>query len=121
MLVLYFKHTTIKLYLTLSHVGLVTHRTIETMTWIPGLSRCNTFKLLAETYFNGSAQQASADVALSTIKSRNLFENVETGLEMLLSSAILFWTLVMNYGRRVVPFSDWRTYRYKAERGLFYY
>ena len=76
---------------------------------IPGLSRCNTFKLLAETYFNGSATQASADVAPSNIKSRNLYENVETGLKMLLSSAILFWTLAMNHGRRVVPFSDWLT------------
>ena len=96
----------------LSHVGLVTHRTIEAMTWIPGLSRYKTFKLLAETYFNGSATQASADVAPSNIKSRNLFENVENGLkslEMLLSFAILFWTLVMNHGRRVVPFSDWLT------------
>ena len=41
MLVLYFKLATIKLYLPLSHVtvGLVTHRmrTIEAMTWIPGL------------------------------------------------------------------------------------
>ena len=35
-LVLYFKHATIKLYLTLSHVGLVTHRIIEVMAWIPG-------------------------------------------------------------------------------------
>ena len=105
MLVLYFR--TIKLYLTLSHVGLVTH--VEAMTWISCLSRCNTFKILAETYFNGSVKQASADVAPSNIKSRNLFENVETGLKMLLSSAILFWTLVMNHGRRVVPFSDWLT------------
>ena len=108
-LVLYFKHATIKLYLTLSHVGLVAHRTIEAMTWIPGLSRCNTFKLLAEIYFNGSAKQVSADVEPSNIKSRNLFENVETDLKMLLPSAILFWTLVMNDGRRVVPFSDWLT------------
>ena len=107
MLVLYFKHATIKLYLSLSHVGLVPHRTIEAMTWIPGLSRYKTFKLLAETYFNGSATQASADVAQSNIKSRNLFENVETGLKKLLSSAILFWTLAMNDGRRVLPFSDW--------------
>ena len=106
MLVLYFKHATIKLYLTLSHVGLVTHRTIEAMICIPGLSCHKTFKLLAETYFNGSATQASADVAPSNIKSRNLIENVETGLKMLLSSAILFQTLAMHHGRRVVPFSD---------------
>ena len=113
MLVLYFKLATIKLYLTLSHVnaGLVTHRmrTIEAMTWIPGLSRYKTLKLLAETYFNVSSKQVSADVAPSNIKSRNLFQNVETGLKMLLPSAILFWTLVMNHGRRVVPFSDWLT------------
>ena len=76
---------------------------------IPGLSRCNTFKLLAETYFNGSVTQASADVAPSNIKSRNLYENVETVLKMLLSSAILFWTLAMNHGRCVVPFYDWLT------------
>ena len=87
---LYFKHATIKLYLTHWHVGLVAHRTIEAMTWMPGLSRHITFKPLAETYFNGFAKQVSADVALSNIKSRNLFENVETGLKMLLSSAILF-------------------------------
>ena len=62
-LVLYFKHGTIKLYLTVSHVGLVTHRTKEAMTWILGLSRYKTFKLLAETYLNGSAKQVSADVA----------------------------------------------------------
>lgn len=100
------------MYLTLSHVGLVPHRTIEAMTWIPGLSRCNTFKLLAETYFNGPAKKASADVAPSNIKSPNLFKNVETGLKslkILLSSAILFWTVAMNLGRRVVPFSDWLT------------
>ena len=109
MLVLCFKHATIKLYLTLSHVGLVTHRTIKAMTWLPGLSRYKTFKLLAETYFNGSAQKASADVAPSNIKSRNLFENVEPGLKMLLSSASFFWTLVMNHSRRVVPFSVWFT------------
>ena len=94
MLVLYFKLATIKLYLTLSHVnvGLVTHRmrTIEAMTWIPGLSRYKTLKSLAETYFNVSLKQVSADVAPSNIKSRNLFHNVETGLTMLLSSAILF-------------------------------
>ena len=90
MLFFYFKHATIKLYLTLSHVGLVTHRTIEAMIWIPGLSCHKTFKILAETYFNGSAKQASADVVLSNIKSRNLLENVETGPKMLLSSAILF-------------------------------
>ena len=78
----------------------------EAMTSIPGLSRRNTFKVLAETYFNGSATQASADVAPSNIKSRNLYENVETSLKMLLSSAILFQTLAMDHGRRVVPFSD---------------
>ena len=115
MLVLYFKLATIKLYLTLSHVnaGLVTHRmrTIEAMTWIPGLSRYKTLKLLAETYFNVSSKQVSADVAPSNIKSRNLFHNVETGLTMLLSSAILFQMLAMNHGRLVVPFSDWLTQR----------
>ena len=69
-------------------------------------------KLLAETYFNGPAKKASADVAPSNIKSPNLFKNVETGLKslkILLSSAILFWTVAMNLGRRVVPFSDWLT------------
>ena len=34
MLVLYFKHATIKVYLNLSHVGLVAHCTIEAMAWI---------------------------------------------------------------------------------------
>ena len=53
-------------------------------------------RFLAETYFNGSAKQVSADVASSNIKSRNLSDNVETGLKMLLSSAILFRTLVMS-------------------------
>ena len=91
MLVLYFKHATIKLYLTLSHVnvGLVTHPTIEAMTWVPGLSRNKPPKLLAETYFNVSSKQVSPDVAPSNIKSRILIQNVETGLKMLLSSAIL--------------------------------
>lgn len=76
---------------------LVPHRTIEAMT---------------ETYINGPAKKASADVAPPNIKSPNLFKNVETGLEslkILLSSAILFWTVAMNLGRRVVPFSDWLT------------
>ena len=63
-LVLHFKHATIKLYLTLSHVGLVAHRTLEVMTWIPGLSCHKTCKLLAETCFNGSAKQASAESLL---------------------------------------------------------
>ena len=72
-----------KLYLTLSHVGLVAHRTIKAMTWLSGLSRDKAFKLLTETYFNGSAKQVSADIASSNTKSRNLFENVETGLKML--------------------------------------
>ena len=103
MLVLYFKHATIKLYLSLLHVGW------SPIARITGLSRYKMFKLLAETYFNGSVTQASADVAPLNIKSRNLFENVETGIKMMLSSAILFWTLVMNHGRRVVPFSDWLT------------
>ena len=71
MLVLYFKHATIKLYLTLSHVGLVNHRTIEAMTWIPGLSCHKTLKLLAETFFNASARQVSAGFAPSNSKSRN--------------------------------------------------
>ena len=82
-LVLHFKHATIKLYRTLSHVGLVAHRTIEAKTWIQGISRHITFKLLPETYFNGSAKQVSADVASSNIKSRNLFENIDIGLKML--------------------------------------
>ena len=75
-LVLYFKHATIKEYLTLSHFGLVAHRILKVMTWIPGSSRHKTFKLLAETYFNGFTKQVSADVAPSNIKSRNLFQSV---------------------------------------------
>ena len=77
MLVLYFKHATIKVYLNLSHVGLVAHCTIEAMAWIPGLSRHKTSKLLADTYFNDSAKQVSADVAPLNIKSRNLFQSVD--------------------------------------------
>ena len=84
---------------------------------------------LAESYFYGSAKQLSADVLLCNIKGRNLFANVETDLEMLLTTlvhssvstiicrgtlifvVILLWTLARNHGGRIVPFSDWLTQR----------
>ena len=99
------------------------------MTWIPGLSRYYAFKLLAETYFYDPTKQLSAGVPPCNIKSPNLFANVETNLEMLLSALvylsvstilcrgtlifviILLWTLAMNHGRHVVLFSDWLTQR----------
>ena len=58
-------------------------------------------------------KNVSAGVAPCNIKSRNLFGNFETGLEMLFSSAPLLWTstLAMSQSRVVVPFSDWFTQR----------
>ena len=75
------------------------------------LSRCYTLKVLAETYVQRPFANVSVGVATRNIKSRNLFRNVETGLEMSFSSAILLWTLAMNHCQLVVPFSDWLTKR----------
>ena len=55
---------------------------------------------------DGAAKQVSAGVGLCFIESQNWPGNVESGLEMLFSSATLLWMLVMNHGRLVVLFSD---------------
>ena len=60
---------------------------------------------------NGPEKNVLAGVGRPNLKSRNLFGNVETGLEMLFSSAILLWTLVMNQSRVVVTFFDSLTQR----------
>ena len=67
---------------------------------------------LAETYVQRPCKKTFQQ-ALHRVTSRNLFGNVETGLEMLFSSAPLLWTstLAMNQSRVVVPFSDWFTQR----------
>ena len=64
---------------------------------------------------NDAAKNVSAGVASCNIKRRNLFGNVETGLEMLplvcTLSAILVWTLPVNHGCLLVTVSDWLTRR----------
>ena len=76
-------------------------------------SCCYTFLSwnLFTTALRKTFQQALHRV--TDITSRNLFGNVETGLEMLFSSAPLLWTstLAMIQSRVVFPFSDWFTQR----------
>lgn len=52
---------------------------------------------------NGAIQKFSEGVALCDIKGRNLFWNDET------QNVVLLWTLAMNHGQLVLPFSGWLT------------